>query len=125
MISPLLEPFKVIYSESVSRNVHQKIRSILNRQISPITMYKRTLTNLASLSKKEVKTFIDSFDVLLTDCDGVLWLDNQVYEGSPQVLNCLRELGKKIFFVTNNSTKFRDELLGKAQSMGYICKKVN
>ncbi|GJQ64919.1 hypothetical protein Trydic_g7088 [Trypoxylus dichotomus] len=87
-------------------------------------MYKkRSLTNLTNLSKEEVKEFINSFDVLLTDCDGVLWLDNKVYEGSPQVLNYLRKLGKKIFFVTNNSTKHRDEFLKKAEKLEFICKK--
>ncbi|KRT81634.1 hydrolase [Oryctes borbonicus] len=84
---------------------------------------KRSLTNLANLSKEEIKKFIDSFDVLLTDCDGVLWLENQVYDGSPQALNSLRDLGKKIFFVTNNSTRHRDEFLKKAQKMGFTCEK--
>lgn len=89
------------------------------------TMHKRSLTNLAKLSKKEVRSFIDSFDVLLSDCDGVLWLENTAYEGSAQFINLMRDLGKKIFFVTNNSTKHRDEFLEKARKLGFICDKVN
>ncbi|KAI4462853.1 4-nitrophenylphosphatase-related [Holotrichia oblita] len=86
-------------------------------------MHKRNLTDLTNLSKTEVKKFIDSFDVVLTDCDGVLWLDNQVYEGTPQVLNYLRDLGKKIFYVTNNSTKNRNDFLRKAEKLGFVSKK--
>lgn len=88
-------------------------------------MYRKTLTNLANLSKAEIKNFVESFDCVLTDCDGVLWLDNNLFEGSPQVLKYMRELGKKIFYVTNNSTKFRDEFVQKASKMGYICKMVS
>ena len=29
--------------------------------------------DLASMSPTEVKTFFDSYDTVLTDCDGVLW----------------------------------------------------
>jgi len=38
--------------------------------------------------------------------------------GVPSVLDKLRELGKKIFFVTNNSTKSRKGYLGKFKSLG-------
>ena len=32
--------------------------------------------DLASMSPTEVKTFFDSYDTVLTDCDGVLWKGN-------------------------------------------------
>ena len=39
-------------------------------------------------------------------------------EGVPSVLDKLRELKKKIFFVTNNSTKSRKGYLSKFKSLG-------
>ena len=37
-----------------------------------------------------------------------------------KTLNKLRELGKQIFFATNNSTKTRDEFMRKLCRLGYV-----
>lgn len=39
--------------------------------------------------------------------------------GSDQVMNKFQENGKKVYFVTNNSTKTRSEFLEKAHKMGF------
>jgi ribonucleotide monophosphatase NagD (HAD superfamily) len=52
-------------------------------------------------------TLIDSVDVFIFDCDGVIWKGDSLIEGVPAILDKLRAAGKKIFFVTNNSTKSR------------------
>merc|ERR1711920_745763 len=50
---------------------------------------------------------LDNVDVFIFDCDGVIWRGDSVIEGIPETLEKLRALGKKLFFVTNNSTKSR------------------
>lgn len=57
-------------------------------------------------------------DIFIFDCDGVIWKGDSLIAGVPSVLDKLRELGKKIFFVTNNSTKSRKGYLGKFKSLG-------
>lgn len=75
--------------------------------------------NLAEMKSEEFKEFLNSFDTVLTDCDGVLWIWSETIAGSPQAINRLKEIGKKIFYVTNNSTKTREELYKKSQDMGF------
>ncbi|KAL2164588.1 hypothetical protein VTH06DRAFT_3805 [Thermothelomyces fergusii] len=65
-----------------------------------------------------INEFIDRFDVFLLDCDGVIWSGNHVFEGVPETLELLRSRGKKIVFVTNNSTKSREDYLEKFTSLG-------
>lgn len=50
---------------------------------------------------------------------GVLWLYNNVLQNSDTVINRFLEMKKKVFFITNNSTKTREELVEKANSMNF------
>lgn len=49
---------------------------------------------------------------------GVLWLGGKAIEGSNEVLNRLQEIGKRVFFVTNNATKSRDTWVKLARERG-------
>ena len=67
----------------------------------------------------------ERYDTILFDCDGVLWTGMDPVPGAADALNKLRDLGKKIIFVTNNSTKNEalllsafDERLGIADIEG-------
>ena len=38
---------------------------------------------------------------------------------SPEVMNTFQETGKKVFYVTNNSTKTRDEFVDKCKTLNF------
>ncbi|KAI1502753.1 4-nitrophenylphosphatase-like protein [Biscogniauxia marginata] len=65
-----------------------------------------------------INEFIDRFDVFLLDCDGVLWSGDHLFEGIVETLELLRSRGKKVVFVTNNSTKSRPDYQKKLTAMG-------
>jgi len=74
---------------------------------------------VGSMSDTEVKDWVNSFDTVMTDCDGVLWVGAEPIPGSPQMINRFRELGKRVFYVTNNSTKHRREYKTKVDKLGF------
>ncbi|XP_012265108.2 glycerol-3-phosphate phosphatase-like [Athalia rosae] len=78
--------------------------------------------NVLTLCKEELVNFINSFDVVLSDCDGVLWLEKEAISGSPEVVKRLKEIGKKFFYVTNNNTKTRAQFVEKCQDLKYEAK---
>lgn len=62
---------------------------------------------------------LDSVENVLFDCDGVIWRGDQAIPGAPDVVNSLKKNGKRVFFVTNNSTKTRRMYAGKLAKMGF------
>ena len=67
----------------------------------------------------EVSRLLSAVDFVLTDCDGVIYLNNTVIAGTTTVFAKLREMGKKILFVSNNSSKSRKAVLKKLNDMGF------
>lgn len=88
-------------------------------------LIKKLPVNISTLTKDKLRQWIKSFDIVLTDCDYVLWKSDVKLEGSDSVINRLRDMGKKIYFVTNNSTKTREDLVQKANLMNFNIKKEN
>lgn len=79
----------------------------------------RARVHMASCSRlSEAAKLIDTVDVFIFDCDGVIWKGDSLIAGVPEILDMLRKAGKKIFFVTNNSTKSRKGYKGKFTSLG-------
>ena len=62
---------------------------------------------------------MDSFDTVLTDCDGVLWHNNNPIENVPEMVHYFRKLGKKVIYVTNNSSKTRSDFLQKVTKLEF------
>lgn len=71
-------------------------------------------------SKKlsDFKKLLSSVEVVCFDCDGVLYHGPDQIPGVPETLEGLKKLGKSIFFVTNNSTKSREENMKKLANFG-------
>lgn len=79
-----------------------------------------TQTNMANVLKlsEPQSELLDNVDVFIFDCDGVIWRGDSLIDGIPETLDKLRKLGKKMFFVTNNSTKSRAGYKKKFDSLG-------
>ncbi|EYU39740.1 hypothetical protein ABFS82_06G177300 [Erythranthe guttata] len=61
---------------------------------------------------------IDSVETFIFDCDGVIWKGDKLIDGVPETLDMLRSKGKRLVFVTNNSTKSRKQYGKKFESLG-------
>lgn len=81
--------------------------------------------DLKKLSNENIKNFLNSFDTVLTDCDGVLWLVNSPISGAFNALENLEKIGKKVLFVSNNTLSTVDDYLKKFRIMGYNAKRVS
>lgn len=91
-----------------------------NRKLSEQRLRKKSVVAPINLDSKErVQEFLDRFDFILSDCDGVLWVNNGAVKGAPAAINKLRARGKRVCFATNNSTKTRPEFLSKLEKLGY------
>ncbi|XP_061368537.1 phosphoglycolate phosphatase 1A, chloroplastic-like isoform X2 [Gastrolobium bilobum] len=67
---------------------------------------------------KNADELIDSVETFIFDCDGVIWKGDSLIEGVPQTLDMLRSKGKRLVFVTNNSTKSRKQYGKKFETLG-------
>jgi len=72
-----------------------------------------------TLDTQTVRKLLESVDTVLCDCDGVLWTSDNVVPGGPSAINKLKAMGKKVLFITNNSSKSRKEYVQKFFKMGY------
>eukprot|EP00911_Craspedida_sp_UC1_P000142 UC1_evm1s114 len=73
---------------------------------------------IANLDSDSLRALLDRTNVFIFDCDGVLWQGSAPIAGVPETLAFLRSLGKRIFFVSNNSTKSRSKYLEKFARLG-------
>jgi 4-nitrophenyl phosphatase len=56
--------------------------------------------------------------VILCDMDGVLYRGDHVVPGAPECIRELRHAGHRFFFITNNSSRLREEYVAKLARMG-------
>ncbi|KAH9605711.1 hypothetical protein KSS87_007720 [Heliosperma pusillum] len=70
------------------------------------------------LGAESACSLLESVDVFVFDCDGVIWKGDQLIDGVSETLHMLRSKSKSIVFVTNNSTKSRAQYAAKFLSLG-------
>ncbi|KAH6687156.1 4-nitrophenylphosphatase [Plectosphaerella plurivora] len=71
--------------------------------------------------KAATQEFLDKFDTFLIDCDGVLWSGDNLFDGVREAIESLRAQGKRLVFVTNNSTKSRPDYHKKFARLNIPC----
>lgn len=69
-------------------------------------------------TKSQVVSLLEKYDYFLFDCDGVIWLGDHLLPSVVETLQLLKDAGKIVIFVTNNSTKSRDDYLHKFEKLG-------
>jgi len=58
---------------------------------------------------------VEDYDTFIFDCDGVLWRGADKIPGASDTVKKLMDMGKNVYFVTNNSTKSRKQYVSKIQ----------
>ncbi|XP_023413283.1 glycerol-3-phosphate phosphatase isoform X1 [Loxodonta africana] len=76
-------------------------------------------TRCVRLSAERAQVLLADVDTLLFDCDGVLWRGEAAVPGAPEALTALRARGKRLGFITNNSSKTRSAYAEKLQRLGF------
>lgn len=71
------------------------------------------------LSSERAQALLADVDTLLFDCDGVLWRGETAVPGAPEALTALRTRGKRLGFITNNSSKTREAYAEKLRRLGF------
>ncbi|CAG4974930.1 unnamed protein product [Parnassius apollo] len=67
--------------------------------------------NLMTLNSTKLKEFLDSFDHVFSDCDGVIWSEVPL-PGVGAFFDRMKQLGKTVHFVSNNSMRSRNNYEG-------------
>lgn len=71
------------------------------------------------LNAERARALLADVDTLLFDCDGVLWRGETAVPGAPEALTALRARGKRLGFITNNSSKTREAYAEKLRRLGF------
>ena len=69
-------------------------------------------------SAEALAALLAATDAFLLDCDGVLWNGAVPIPGAADTLLALRGVGKRLLYVTNNSTKARSALVERLAALG-------
>ncbi|XP_073293387.1 phosphoglycolate phosphatase 1A, chloroplastic-like isoform X2 [Primulina huaijiensis] len=88
-------------------------RKKMNASVSRIASPRASAQQL-----KDPDQLIDSVETFIFDCDGVIWKGDKLIGGVPETLDMLRSKGKRLVFVTNNSTKSRKQYGKKFETLG-------
>lgn len=72
-----------------------------------------------TLRGAQIGDLLDAKHNVLFDCDGVIWNGETAVTGAPEVVSLLKQRGKRVFFVTNNCTRPRENYVQKFSRLGF------
>lgn len=72
-------------------------------------------------TKDTVAALLENYDAFLFDCDGTLYHAGNLLPHVAETINLLKERCKKVFFVTNTSSRSSEQLQRKLVDMGVPC----
>lgn len=64
----------------------------------------------------------ENVKAVLFDLDGTVYYGSRIIDGANEAIKHCRACGKQVFFLTNNSTKTREQIFQKLLGMGIDCK---
>ena len=105
---------KVSATKRSSRTVAKRNESAMSRRGENLI----TRAKANRLQESNAQSLVDATETFIFDCDGVIWKGDSLIEGVPETLEMLRAMGKRLIFVTNNSTKSRAGYTKKFESLG-------
>ncbi|XP_055914550.1 uncharacterized protein LOC129947844 [Eupeodes corollae] len=81
-------------------------------------LVKQKARYILDLNAEERNEFLKSFDIVLSDCDGVIWMLAGPIPGAGHVINLFLKAGKKYKLISNNSLRPDEEYLSLLAEMG-------
>lgn len=87
--------------------IHPTMSSSSSSSSVPVSVaeHHNNVPNLLALSAAERQRFIDSFDTVMTDCDGTVWNLSAPIAGAEEGVDALRRHGKRIVYLSNNAIR--------------------
>uniref|UniRef100_A0A0A1X7Y0 4-nitrophenylphosphatase n=1 Tax=Zeugodacus cucurbitae TaxID=28588 RepID=A0A0A1X7Y0_ZEUCU len=74
--------------------------------------------HILKLSAQEQQEFVNSFDVVMCDCDGVMWMIASPLPRTGEAVCALKVDGKQVLFVSNNSVRTDEDYVKKFKGIG-------
>eukprot|EP00928_Gymnodinium_smaydae_P015968 TRINITY_DN15946_c0_g3_i1.p1 TRINITY_DN15946_c0_g3~~TRINITY_DN15946_c0_g3_i1.p1 ORF type:complete len:320 (+),score=44.27 TRINITY_DN15946_c0_g3_i1:103-1062(+) len=84
-------------------------------------MVGETMVNSKTSEADAVRDIFANYDACLFDCDGTLYHAGTILPYVKEAIEHLRSMGKKVFFVTNTSSRSSEQLQKKLIKMGVPC----
>lgn len=82
------------------------------------TTVKPKALHILQMNAQEKREFLDSFDLVLSDCDGVVWMLVDPLPNTGSAIMHFKNAGKQFKFISNNSVRTDEEYLSKLKNIG-------
>ncbi|CAK0788183.1 unnamed protein product [Prorocentrum cordatum] len=103
------------------RDAARRCESIVRHVVPNAAAGATSMEAVESGSPATVADLLRDYDAFLLDCDGTLYHAGDLLPHVPETIGYLRSLGKRVFFVTNTSSRSSEQLQEKLAGMGVDC----